>query len=208
MVSTSIPKRAMVKNPSNEPIGDLLMSPEHKERYSESFENRRVISSKYLDWNYFSGCHMPFIETLDLLGLKKFVSLKGFWCPELIWAFYTTLEYHIRDRKLFVEVRGIKIELSEEKMAEILGIPPLSSTDFCFTNHHNSLNPSFYGKAEVYKTITRERAYTRQEIRVSKMDSLDRQLLSVISHIVFNKSGNLAYGSEPKFLTMACFIQQ
>lgn len=40
------------------------------------------------------------------------------------------------------------------------------------------------------------------------MDASYRLLLCVISNIVFNKSGILAYGSEPKFLTIACFLQQ
>lgn len=40
------------------------------------------------------------------------------------------------------------------------------------------------------------------------MNDLDRLLLSVISNIIFNKSGNLACGSELEFLTMACIMQQ
>lgn len=113
-----------MKNPSIQPIGDLLITPEHKERYSESFENRRIISSKFLDWVYFVGCrNMPFVDLLNSLGLKKLVSYKGFWCPEVIRAFYTTLEYRIRERKLYVDVRGTKIELSEEVLVEILGLP-------------------------------------------------------------------------------------
>lgn len=30
----------------------------------------------------------------------------------------------------------------------------------------------------------------------------------MISNIIYNKSGNLACGSEPEFLTMACIMQQ
>lgn len=66
----------------------------------------------------------------------------------------------------------------------------------------------FYGKAEENKTITKEENYTAgQEIRVSNMEASDRLLLNVISHIVFNKSRNLACGSESKFFTMASFMQ-
>lgn len=161
MASSSSVKRARVKNLSNQQIGDLLISLEHKERYSQSFENRRIISSKYLDWTYFCGCrNMPFVDNMNSLGLKKPVSYKGFWCPKVIRAFYTILEYQIRERKLYDEVRGTKIELSEEILAGILGIPPPDPTDPCFTDHHNSLSPAFYGKAEVCKVITGEDDYT------------------------------------------------
>lgn len=40
------------------------------------------------------------------------------------------------------------------------------------------------------------------------MNTLDQLLFSVISNIIFNKFGNLACGSEPEFLTMACIMQQ
>lgn len=60
----------------------------------------------------------------------------------------------------------------------------------------------------MYKTITGIDEYNGQEIRVSLMNASDRLLLSVISNIIFNKSGNLACGNEPEFLTMACIIQQ
>lgn len=65
----------------------------------------------------------------------------------------------------------------------------------------------FYGKAAVYKTTTGEYDFHGQEIRVSNMNASDRLLLNVISHIIFNKSGNLACGSEPEFFVMACIME-
>lgn len=56
----------------------------------------------------------------------------------------------------------------------MLSLPILGPNDFCFTDHHNSLGPSFYGKAEFYKTITIEIDFTGQEIRVSQMEASDR----------------------------------
>lgn len=129
---------------------------------------------------------MPFIDLLDNLSLQIFMNYKGFWSPEIIRAFYTTLEYRIRERKLYAEIRGKRVELTELRLAEIFGIPPPGPEDFCFMDQHNSLSPSFYGKAEVYKTINREEEFTGQEIRVSSMDASDRLLLNVISHIVFH----------------------
>lgn len=99
------------------------------------------------------------------------------------------------------------IELDETRFAEILNLPIPEKEDFYFTNHHNSLSPSFYGKVEVYKTITRETEYMGQEIRVSQMEAGDRFMLNVITHILFNKSGKWAFGSEPEFFAMACMIQ-
>lgn len=46
--------------------------------------------------------------------------------------------------------------VNEAKFADILGILTLASDSYCFTDHHNSLSDSFYGKAVVYKTITGE----------------------------------------------------
>lgn len=155
MASTSGFKRARVKSSSVQPIGDLLQSSEHKERYSFSFENRRIISSKFLDWTYFVGCrNMLFVDLLNSLGLEKLFSYKGFWCLEVIRAFYTTLEYQNRDRLLCAEVRGTKIVLSEDELANTLGLLQLESTDLCYTDHYNSLTPAFYDQACVYKTIT------------------------------------------------------
>lgn len=155
MASSSNIKHSCVKNPSIQSIGDLLQSPEHKERYSNSFENCRIISSKYLDWIYFVGCQeVPFVDLLNSLGLKRLVSYKGFWCAEVIRAFYTTLEYRIREMTLYIEVRGTKIVLTEEILAEILGLPQPEPTYLCFTDHHNSSSPAFYDRAEIYKVIT------------------------------------------------------
>lgn len=125
MASSSGIKHSRVKNPSNQPNGNLLQSPKHKQRYSENVDNHRIISSKYLYWDYFVGCRkMTFVDLLNNLGLKKLVSLKGFSSPKVIRAFYTTLEYNVRGNILYAEIRGIKIELSEEKLADVLGIPP------------------------------------------------------------------------------------
>lgn len=61
-----------MKNLSNLPIGDLLSSPKQKQRYSDLFETRKIIPSKFLDWEYLSGLNMDFIVDLDNLGLKKY----------------------------------------------------------------------------------------------------------------------------------------
>lgn len=59
-----------------------------------------------MDWVYFVGCqNMPFIDSLNSLGMKKLVNYKGFLCLEVIRAFYTALEYRKRERKLHDEVR-------------------------------------------------------------------------------------------------------
>lgn len=39
------------------------------------------------------------------------------------------------------------------------------------------------------------------------MDVSHRLLLNVISHIFFNKSGNLAGGSESEYFAMACILE-
>lgn len=82
-------------------------------------------------------------------------------------------------------VRGKEIILYERKLAEILGIPTPGPDDFCFMDQHNSLISSFYGRAEVYKTIMRE-AKCGQEIRVRNMDASDRLLQNVITHVLVN----------------------
>lgn len=55
--------------------------------------------------------------------------------------------------------------------------------------------------------MTRESNFIGKEIRVSNMDASDRILLNVITHILFNKSGNWACGSEPEFFAMSCILQ-
>lgn len=62
---------------------------------------------------------MLFVDLLNSLGLKRLVSHKGFWCLEVIRAFYTTLEYRIRERTLYAEVRGTKIILTEKILDDI-----------------------------------------------------------------------------------------
>lgn len=92
---------------------------------------------------------------------------------------------------LLTDVKGKTILINEAKLANILGIAAPGSDYFCFTDHHNSLSDSFYGKATVYKTITREDDFIGQEIRVSNMNASDTLLLNVISHIIFNKSARV-----------------
>lgn len=205
MASSFSVKHARVKTPTNQPIGVLLESVEHKDRYYQVFENRKIIPSKYLDWDYFVTCSsMTCIDCLNTLGLKRLVSSKGTWSLEVVKAFYTTLEYRVRDRTLIAEIRGKRIEMKEKKFVEILGIPPPSDDDICFTDNHNLLSTAFYDRAEVYKMITRDEVYTGQEIRVSKMDASDRLLLSVISNIIFNKSRNGSLCKAKITITLCC----
>lgn len=149
---------------------------------------------------------MSFISDLDL-GLKNMVKFKGHWSEKFIRAFYTNLEYKVRKKTIVSEVRGKRIEINEKQLADILGIPPPAPTDLCFTDYHNSLSPSIYDRDEVYKTITMETVFSGQEIRISLMEASDRLLLNVITHILVNKPGNWACGSESEFFTMACIMK-
>lgn len=106
MASSSRLKLARVKNASDLPIDILISSPELRHRYHEYFANRRVLGSKYLDWDYFSGLNMSFITSLDNLGLKNMIKYKGHWSPKVIRAFYSSLEYRIRERVILADVRG------------------------------------------------------------------------------------------------------
>lgn len=133
---------------------------------------------------------MLFIGKLDDFGLKDFVKYKGHWSAEVVRAFYTNLEYRVRERAICSEVRGKKIILDEFKLDEILGLPIPKQTDYRFTNHYNSLSQSFYSKAEVYKIVTKKPKFNGREIGVSNMDASVRLLLNVITHVLFNKSGN------------------
>lgn len=77
-------------------------------------------------------------------------------------------------------VRGKKIVLDELIFAKVLGLPPTRCTAHCFTDYHNSLSQSFYGKVDVYKTVTWEPKFTGKEVRVSNMDASNRILLNFI----------------------------
>lgn len=81
---------------------------------------------------------MPFISDLDNLGLKNMVRYKGHWSEEVIRAFYTNLEYKVREKTIVSEVRGKGIAIDEKQFAEILGILPPGPTNFCFNDYHNS----------------------------------------------------------------------
>lgn len=146
---------------------------------------------------------MPFIGMLEEFGLKNFVKYKGYWSAAVIRAFLRNLEYRVRERAIYSKVRGKKICLDELKFVEVLGLTPPESTAHCFTDHHHSLSQSFYGNAEVYKIVTREPKFTGKTIRVSNTDASFRFLLNVITHILFNKSGNWACGSELEFFAMS-----
>lgn len=122
--------------------------------FNAGITNILKIGSKYLDWNYFAGLSLPFIGYLDNLGLMNMVKYKGHWFPEVIRAFYCSLEYRVRDHVITADIRGKKISITEEKFAYVLGIPMPTVEFLCFTELHNSLNDSFYRKAAVYKTIT------------------------------------------------------
>lgn len=63
------------------------------------------------------------LKKLDEFGLKNFVKFKGYWSVEVIRTFYTNLEYRIRDRTIYSEVRGKNIILDEIQFAEVLGLP-------------------------------------------------------------------------------------
>lgn len=160
-----------------------------------------------MDWNYFAMLGLPFIGLLDNMGLTDMVRYKGVWSPDIICAFYSSFEYQIREHVFTADIRGTKILVTEQKIAEILGIPA-PSEDFChFTDSHNSLSSSIYGKATVYKVITGMDDFHDQEKKVVSMDSSHRLLLNVISHILFNKSGNLVSGSESEFFAMTCILE-
>lgn len=96
---------------------------------------------------------MSFIACLENFGLKNFAKYKGHWSVEVVRAFYTNLEYKVRERKIYSELRGKKIEMDKQIFAEILSLPPPKPTDFFFTNHHNSLSTSFYGKPKFTKQL-------------------------------------------------------
>lgn len=68
---------------------------------------------------------------------------KGHWSPEVIRAFYSSLEYRIRERVILANVRWKKIIINEAKFADVLGLPAPESEFFYFTDHHNSLSDSF-----------------------------------------------------------------
>lgn len=89
---------------------------------------------------------MLFIALLDNLDLSNLMKFKGHLSPKVVKAFYSTLEYRVRDRILLPEVIGKKILLNEAKLADILGIPAPRPEYFCFTDNHNSLSQSFYVK--------------------------------------------------------------
>lgn len=99
-----------------------------------------MISSKYLDWNYFEEKNTPFIVNLENFRLNNFVRYKGHWSVEVVKAFYTNLEYKVREKTIYSEVKEKKIVLNDIKYVEILHLPPPGPTDFCFTDHHNSLS--------------------------------------------------------------------
>lgn len=87
-----------MKNANNQLFGDLLSTLAKKQRYFENFESRKVIPSKFLNWNYFEEKNMAFIDTLKNFGLKNFVRYKRYWSVEVVRAFYTNLEYKVRER--------------------------------------------------------------------------------------------------------------
>lgn len=113
MASTSRSKRERVKNAENQPITRLLPSPDLQQRYSEHFENRKVLGSKFLAWDYFTGLGIKFIDLLQNLRIIEFIRYKGAWSPEVIRAFYCSFKYRSRDRVFTAEIRGTKILVDE-----------------------------------------------------------------------------------------------
>lgn len=126
----------------------------------------------------------------------------------MIRAFYCSLEYQVRNQVIIAEIRGKQIWITKENFDDILGIPAPTADYYCFTDYHNSLSDSLYGKVVVYQTITGLDDFHGQEIRVGTMDASHRLLLNVISYIFFNKSGNLACGSEPEFFVISCILEE
>lgn len=66
---------------------------------------------------------MPFIALLNNLGLRNMIKYKGHWSPEVIRAFYSSLEYMIREIVLLADVIGKNIIINEAKLSNILGYP-------------------------------------------------------------------------------------
>lgn len=108
-----------MENPSNLPIGDLFSTPKQKQRYYELFHTRKVIPSKYLDWNYFSECQMPLITDLENLGLKTLLNIKVIGLRKLLKHSIPIWSTELEKRELCLR--------SEERLWRLMNLEWLTS---------------------------------------------------------------------------------
>lgn len=169
----------------------LFTTPAQMETFISSFQLRKIVEPRYLDFDFFTSEAFNFVNVLTQLKLKNLATITAPYYPDLVKVFYCNLKYE--DNVLSSEVKGIKIVLRYSILEELTGLK-YDGDDFDGTNmrHWNSFN-----RNDAVRSLLREGCpFPTKRIGAGHLSVENRLLHCVLVNTLIPRGTNLAVVTE------------
>lgn len=152
--------------------GKTFINDEARQRYSSDFSHCLYTVARTIDFDFFNKARIDLFKNLEHIGWGPFFSLTKNIYSEMIKEFYSNLVFNADSLRTTSLIKGRKIELSQEFMADVLGCP-------------NEGIERYYSHKEVpNEGYSCDRAI--RELMEGKSDSIDVSRLSVSNRVLLS----------------------
>lgn len=152
--------------------GKTFRDDEAKERFLKDFIHRSYTTTRTVDHEFFAKANIDCFQRLEQIGWGAFFATNENIYPVLIKEFYSNLVFDSSELRATSLMKGRKIELSQEFLADVIACP------------NEGIEHYFSHKEIPYEGYSREKAI--RELMNGKSDVLDVARLDVSNRLLIH----------------------